>query len=109
LGNKQEEFEVTVPLEKHSVVAITETWWDDSHDCNVDIDGYKLFRKDRKGRKGVGIALYIKEGIECEELFLKNGHEQAESLGVRVRDQGNKGSLVVGVYYRLSDQAEPVD
>jgi len=32
LGNKQEEPEIIVPLENHDVVAITETWLDDSHD-----------------------------------------------------------------------------
>jgi len=43
----------------------------------------------------------------CEELSLKNGHEQVKSL--QVRDSGNKRSLVVGVYCRKYDQAEPVD
>ena len=43
------------------------------------------------------------------ELSLKNSHKQVESLWVRIRDQGNKGSLVVGAYYRLSDQGEPTD
>ena len=35
-------------------------------------DGYKLFRR------GESVALYIKEGIECEELSLKNGCEQVK-------------------------------
>jgi len=29
--------------------AITEKWWDDSHNCNTTIEGYKLFRTDRQG------------------------------------------------------------
>ncbi|TRZ08196.1 hypothetical protein HGM15179_018912 [Zosterops borbonicus] len=45
----------------------------------------------------------------CEELSLKNSHEQVKSLWVRTRDQGNKGNLVVGVYYRPPDQGEPID
>ncbi|GAB0190086.1 ras GTPase-activating protein 1-like [Grus japonensis] len=32
----------------------------------------------------------------------------AESLWVRIRDQGNKGNLVVGVYYRPPDQKDPI-
>ena len=28
---------------------------------------------------------------------------------MRIRDRGNKGSLVIGIYYRLPDQAEPAD
>ena len=52
-------------------------------------DGYKLFRR------GESVALYIKERIECEELSLKNGHKQVESLWVTVRVRSNKGRLVV--------------
>ena len=31
----------------YDLVAITETWWDCSHDWSAEMDGYKLFRKDR--------------------------------------------------------------
>jgi len=58
---------------------------------------------------GGGAALYVKKGTESEELSLKNGPKQVKSLQVRLTDEGNKGSLVVGVYYRLSGQAAPVD
>lgn len=41
----------------------------------VAINGYRLFRRDREGRgREGGIAPYIKKGMECEELSLKNGH-----------------------------------
>ena len=54
-------------------------------------------------RRQGGAALYIKEGMEYEELSLKNGHDQVKSLWVKVRDQSNRGSLVVGVDYKLQD------
>ena len=98
-----------ISSENCDVAAITETWQDDSHDWNVAIDSYKLFRGDRQGRRSGDIALYIKDEIECEELPLKNGHGQAESLCVRVRGWGNKGNLVIGVYCRRPGQTEPVD
>ena len=44
-----------------------------------------------------------------EELSLKNSHEQVKSQWVRLRDRSNKGNLVVGVYYRLTDQGEATD
>ena len=47
LGNKQEKLEATVLLQNHNVVAITETWWNDSSDWSVASNGYKLFRRDR--------------------------------------------------------------
>ncbi|KAK4824986.1 hypothetical protein QYF61_022512 [Mycteria americana] len=96
-------------LESYDLVAITETWWDESHDWSAAIDGYRLFRRGRQGRRGRGIALYIKKWIECEDLSLKNSHEQVESLWVRIRNRGNKGNLVVGVYYRPPNLGEPID
>ncbi|GAB0203436.1 hypothetical protein GRJ2_002809200 [Grus japonensis] len=109
MGNKQEELEATVLLESYDLVAITETWWDKSHDWSAAINGYRLFRRDRRGRRGRGVALYVKKWIDCEELSLKNSHKQVESLWVRIRDQGNKGNLVVGVNYRPLNQGEPID
>jgi len=73
------------------------------------IAGYRLFRRDGRGKRGRGVAHYIKKWIDCEELYLKNSHEPVKSLWLRIRDQRNKGNLVVGVYYRLPDQGEPTD
>jgi len=32
MGNKQEELEATVLIESYDLLAITENWWDKSHD-----------------------------------------------------------------------------
>ncbi|KAK4816205.1 hypothetical protein QYF61_012670 [Mycteria americana] len=109
MGNKQRELEATMLQESYDLVVITETWCDESHDWSAAINGYNLFRRDRQGRRARGVALYVKNGIVCEELSLKNSHKQVESLWVRIRDRGNKGNLVVGVYYRLPNQGEPID
>jgi len=53
--------EATVLLESYVLIAITETWWDESHDWSVATNGYRLFRRDRQGRRGKGIALHIKK------------------------------------------------
>ncbi|GAB0210070.1 hypothetical protein GRJ2_003472800 [Grus japonensis] len=108
MGNKQELEAITL-LESYDLFTITVTGWDRSHEWSAAIDGYRLFRRDRQGRRGGGVALYIKKWIDCEELSLKNSHEQVESLWVRIRDRGNKGNLVVSVYYRPLDQGEPID
>lgn len=100
LGNQQEEVEASVVLENYDLVAITETWWDKSHDWSATMDDYGLFRMDRAGKRGTQVALCIKRWNECEELSLKNSHEEVESLWVRIRDPGNKGNLVPGVCYR---------
>jgi len=47
MGSKQEELEAIVLLESYDLIAITETWCDESHNWNVALDGYRLFRRDR--------------------------------------------------------------
>ena len=47
VGNKQEELEDIVGQDSYDLVAITETWWDDSHDYSAAMDGYNLFRRDK--------------------------------------------------------------
>ncbi|PKU44302.1 rna-directed dna polymerase from mobile element jockey-like [Limosa lapponica baueri] len=112
-GNKQEELEATVLLESYDIVAITETWWDESYVWSVAVDGYKLFRRDRQGRRGGGVALYVKKWIECKEMSLKlsleAGEERVESLWVRIKGQANMRDTVVGVYYRPPDQDGEAD
>ena len=60
LGNKQEELEAIVRQGNYDVVTTTETWWDDLHNWSTAMDGYKLFRRDRQGRKGGGVAVYVR-------------------------------------------------
>ena len=50
---------------------------------SVAIDGYRLFRSDREGKRGEDVDLYFKKSIQCEELSLKNSHKQVKSLWVR--------------------------
>jgi len=60
----QEELEAIIQQDGYDLVAITETWWDNSHDWHAVIDGYGLFRKDRPARRGGGVALYVREQVE---------------------------------------------
>lgn len=69
MGNKQGEMASMVHLENFDLVAITETWWDNSHNWNATIKGYKIFRRDREGRRGEGVTLYVEAWIDCEEDF----------------------------------------
>jgi len=53
-----------VPLRGYDIFNITETWWDGSYDWRIGMGGYRLFRKDRQGRRGGGVALYVKDQLE---------------------------------------------
>ena len=57
MSNKQEELEAIVCSESYDIVAISETWWNYSHSWSAVMEGYRLFKRDRLGRKGGGVAL----------------------------------------------------
>jgi len=50
-----------VQLEKYDLSAIMETWWNESYDWSAVRKGYRLFRRDRQGRRGGGVALHVSE------------------------------------------------
>ncbi|TRZ13846.1 hypothetical protein HGM15179_013263 [Zosterops borbonicus] len=102
MGNKQEELEVMVPQQSCGVVAITETWWDDSHSWSTALDGYKLFRRDRKGRRGGGVALYIKKVFDyivaITETWWDDSHSWSTALdGYKLFRRDRKGRRGGGV------------
>ncbi|XP_058679888.1 coiled-coil domain-containing protein 171-like [Ammospiza caudacuta] len=82
-GYKQE-LEAMVKQQSYDVIAITEMWWHDSHGWSAALDGYKFFRRDRKGRRGGGVALYIREAfdtmaiesyeVECLQIYFGLDH-----------------------------------
>ncbi|GAB0207576.1 hypothetical protein GRJ2_003223300 [Grus japonensis] len=107
MGNKQEELEAIVQQDSYDLVTITEMRWDDSHDWSAAMDGYKLFRRDRHGRRGGGVALYVRECFDCLEL--NNCDDKVECLWVRMRGKANKADILLGVCYRPPNQDEEAD
>lgn len=51
MGNKEEEPETMVQSENYDLIAIPETQWDEQHNWNTTIEGYKFSRRDRLGRR----------------------------------------------------------
>ncbi|RMC13000.1 hypothetical protein DUI87_10529 [Hirundo rustica rustica] len=66
--NNKQELEAMVQQQSYDVVAITKTWWDESHSWSAALDGYKLFRRDRKGRRGGGVTLYVREAFDAMDI-----------------------------------------
>ena len=69
-GQQKIRVEAIVWQASYDLAAIMETWWDYSHDWSAAMDGYKLFRRNRQGRRGGGVALYVKECFEVTELMI---------------------------------------
>ncbi|GAB0204485.1 hypothetical protein GRJ2_002914100 [Grus japonensis] len=107
--NKQEELETCTCLQGYDLIGITETWWDGSYGWSVGMEGYRLFRKDRQGRQGGGVTLYVNDQLECMELHLGIDEELAERLWVRIKRSTGTGDIIAGVCYRPPDQGDRVD
>ena len=97
MRNKQDELEALVSSQNYDIIGITKTWWNESHDWSAGMEGYRLFRRDRQGRQGRGVVLYVRERFDCTALTVRD--DVVESLWVRIRGMENKGDVVVGVYY----------
>lgn len=87
------------------VIAVSETWFNSSLNNNlVSIPGFSIIRHDRVGKRGGGVAFYVREGIKyriirksraksgSEFLFLSinNGAGVVFSVGVVYNPPGNK-------------------
>ena len=49
-------------------------------DAELGLEGYVMFRKDRMGRRGGGVLLYIKESIPAYEVQLQEEADCKEAL-----------------------------
>jgi len=54
------------------------------------VDGYKLFRRDRQGRMGSNMALYVEECFDAVEF--RAGNDKVDFLWLRIRGKANKGT-----------------
>ena len=59
--------EICVQLQGYDLVMIMETWYNGSYIWSVAMEGNGLFRKDKPGRRGSGVALYVTEQLEYME------------------------------------------
>ena len=93
--------------ENLDIIGITETWLDiaDKHFLpEVEIDGYTFYHKDRVGRKGGGVALYVKNTLNSYANNTIKSDSNAESLWVDIVAGGRK--IVIGIMYRPPDLNE---
>ena len=90
-------------------ITISETWLVEKYDSNlIEIPGYNLLRLDRNWsengksiKKGGGLAIYIKNGIDyCEVKFKMNNtsNSDIESQWVEIRIKNMKKIILVNVY-----------
>ncbi|PKU31487.1 rna-directed dna polymerase from mobile element jockey- hypothetical protein [Limosa lapponica baueri] len=77
-----------------------------SHNWKTTMDVYKLFRKDRKGRRGAGTALYVKEKFECMEVSYGDHKSSIKCFWIKIGGIITKGNLMVGICYEPPNQGD---
>ena len=64
--NKKNELNIMVEDIDPHIIGITESWANtDITDAELGLTGYVMFRRDRMGRRGGGVILYVKESIQA--------------------------------------------
>jgi len=108
-NNKMEELQMMLEAHDIHIIGITESWSHDGiDDAELNINGYTLFRRDRRGgKRGGGVLLYVRDYIAAvnvtEEIIGEN-----ESVWIRIKCSKDC-SLTVGVCYRspnIEDQED---
>ena len=78
---------------------ITESWANnDITDAELGLEGYAMFRKDRMGRRGGGVLLYIKDTIPAYEVQLQEEADCNEAIWCKLVT--GHSTVTIGVVYR---------
>ena len=103
--NKKNELNIMVEDIDPHIIGITESWANiDITDAELGLTGYVMFRKDRIGRRGVGVILYVKESIQAYEIKLEREADCDEAVWCKIVSGNSK--LTIGLVYRsLEDSA----
>ena len=102
IRNKMDSFRSLIAVEKPDVVGITESWLStDTIDFEgeYNMPGYKIFKRDRKGKKGGGVLLYVRDYLNPVCCDITTEHE---ILGVVLKNL--KRELYVYLVYRPPHQ-----
>ena len=88
-------------VEKPAVIAITETWIDTKErdfKSEFEIEGYNVFHKDRNGRAGGGVAIYVENSINSFTSRTVETGANSETLWVEIVK--GRERLLLGCVYR---------
>ena len=97
--NKKTELNIMVYDIKPHIIGITESWANnDITDAELGLECYVMIRKDRIGRRGGGVLLYIKETIPAYEIQLQEEADCKEALWCNLVT--GHTTVTIGVVYR---------
>ena len=97
--NKKKELNIMVEDMDPHIIGITESWANtDITDAELELTGYVMFRRDRIGRRGGGVILYVKESIQVYEIKLEREADYDEAVWCKIVSGNSK--LTIGLVYR---------
>ena len=97
--NKKDELNIMVDDIKPHIIGITESWANNNiTDAELGLEGYAMFRKDRMGRRGGGVLLYIKDTIPAYEVQLQEEADCNEAIWCKLVT--GHSTVTIGVVYR---------
>ena len=89
-----------VKSQKIDFVLICETWFNKMH-CNnyCSIEGYHVFRRDRRKRKGGGVCIYARDDFFCEDITLSSGESTADIEMLWLHVKCGVNNFIIGCLY----------
>ena len=104
---KIDELATVLQINNVDIACVTETWLCDEKPAElVDIENYVCYRNDRRdGRRGGGVALYIKSNLPCQRLsdFEEANVESLWLLYRATRMPRQITHVVIGAVYHPPD------
>ena len=94
-----------IRAKKYHIITLSETWLNESvKNAEVEIEGYKIFRLDRKGKRCGGVCAYIRTPLKVHILKDLSGTSTNwfQQLWLQVQYRKIK-SFVICVAYRPPD------
>ena len=97
--NEKTELNIMVDDIKPHTIGITKSWANnDITNAELGLEGYVMFRKDRIGRRGGGVLLYIKDTIPAYEVQLQEKADCNEAIWCNLVT--GHTTVIIGVVYR---------
>ena len=97
--SRKNELNIMVDNIKPHIIGITESWaHNDITYAELGLEGYVMFRKDRIGKQGGGVLLYIKDAIPAYEVQLQDEADCNEAMWCKLVTWHT--TVTIGVVYR---------
>ena len=99
ISNKFPELASLVDHYHPKIVGITESWCNsDTHDAEIKLNNYNVYRTDRQFGKGGGIILYVHNSLHSFPCSALNNLEISDSTWCTI-NLNNRDTLLVGLIY----------